>query len=172
MERAEKAQVVTDLGQVFDDAGSVIVCHYAGMTVAEMSDFRGQLREAGGVAKVAKNRLAKIALKGKPCEGLTQYLSGQTVLIYAEDPIAPAKIVEKYAKANDKLKVVGGAMGSDILDPSGVKALSNMPSREEVLASIVGAVLAPGANLAAAVTAPATNLASCVKTIAEKEDAA
>lgn len=171
MDRAQKAQVVEDLDKVFEDSGSVIVCHYGGMTVSEMSEFRGQVREAGGYVKVAKNRLAKIALKGKACEEVSKYLSGQTVLIYAEDPITPAKVVEKYAKSNDKLKVVGGAMGADILDPNGVVALSKMPSREEVLASIVGALMAPGANLAAAIGAPGTNLAGIVKTLAEREDA-
>lgn len=171
MDRAEKAKVVEDLDRVFTDAGSVIVCHYAGMTVAEMSDFRMRMREAGGAVKVAKNRLAKIALKDKPCEKLGDYLNGQTVLVYAEDPIAPAKVVEKYAKGNEKLVVVGGAMGADILDPNGVIALSKMPSREEVLASIVGCLMAPGANLAGAIGAPAANIASCIKTIAEKEDA-
>lgn len=170
MDKAQKAQVVEDLSKVFEEAGSVIVCHYGGMTVSEMSDFRGQVREVGGAVKVAKNRLAKIAVKGKACEELSKYLTGQTVLIYSEDPIAPAKAVEKYAKANDKLKVVGGAMGAEVLDQAGVVALSKMPSREEVLASIVGALMAPGANIAGAITAPATNLAGVVKTLAERED--
>lgn len=171
MDKAQKAEVVAELDRVFADSGSVVVCHYAGMTVAEMQDFRAQMREAGGKVRVAKNRLAKIALKDKPCEGLAEILTGQTVFCYAEDPITPAKIAEKYAKENEKLVVVGGAMGSEIMDAKGVMALSKMPSREEVLASIVGCLTAPGANLAAAIGAPATNLAGVVKTLTEREDA-
>lgn len=171
MERAQKVQVVEELGRVFEDSGAVVVCHYAGMTVSEMSDFRSQMREAGASVRVAKNRLAKIALQGKPCEGLAEHLNGQTVLAYAEDPVSAAKVVEKYAKTNDKLVVVGGAMGPEIFDASGVKSLAAMPSREEVLSSIVGALMSGGANLASAIGAPATNLAGVVKTLAEREDA-
>ena len=171
MDKAQKAEVVAELDAVFAESGSVVVCHYAGMTVSEMQDFRAQMREAGGKVRVAKNRLAKIALKDKPCEGLGEMLSGQTVFCYAEDPITPAKIVEKYAKDNDKLVVIGGAMGAEIMDPKGVTALSKMPSREEVLSSIVGCLMAPGANIAGALGAPATNLAGVVKTLTEREDA-
>ena len=135
------------------------------------SDFRAQMRQAGGKVRVAKNRLASIALEGKPNEGLKEHLVGQTVLAYAEDPVSPAKVVEAYARKNEKLVIVGGAMGAEILDAEGVKALAKMPSREEVLSSIVGALMAPGANLAAAITAPATNIAGILKTMTESEDA-
>ncbi len=171
MDRAQKEAVISDLGTAFAESGSVVVCHYAGLTVAEMSDFRQQMRTAGGQVRVAKNRLAKIALEGKPCEGLKEHLVGQTVLAYSEDPVAPAKVVEAYSKTNENLVIVGGAMGETVLDAEGVKALAKMPSREEVLASIVGALMAPASNLASAITAPATNLAGVVKTIAEKEEA-
>lgn len=171
MDRAQKETVVAELGQVFTDSGAVIVCHYAGLTVAEMSDFRSQMRAAGGGVRVAKNRLAKIALEGKPSQGLSKYLTGQTVFAYSEDPVTPAKVVEAYAKSNDKLKIVGGAMGDSILDEAGVKTLAKMPSREEVLAEIVGCLMAPGANLAAAITAPATNIAGILKTMTEDADA-
>ncbi|MEL6280740.1 MAG: 50S ribosomal protein L10 [Pseudomonadota bacterium] len=170
MERAQKAQVVEELGRVFEDSGAVVVCHYAGMTVAEMSEFRSQMRDAGASVRVAKNRLAKIALQGKACEALAEHLTGQTVLAYAEDPVAAAKVVDKYAKSNDKLKIVGGAMGPEVFDAAGVKSLAAMPSREEVLSSIVGALMSGGANLAGAIGAPASNLASVVKTLAERED--
>ena len=171
VDRAQKTAVIEELGQVFTDSGAIVVCHYAGLTVAEMSDFRTQMREAGGSVRVAKNRLAKIALKDKDCEGLTDILSGQTVLAYAADPVTPAKIVEAFAKDNGKLVILGGAMGPDILDVSGVQALAKMPSREEVLASIIGAVSGVGGQVVAAVTAPATNLAGIAKTLAEREDA-
>jgi len=115
--------------------------------------------------------VARIGVEGTPSEGRSEHLTGQTVLAYAGDPITPAKVVEAYAKVNDKLVVIGGAMGAEILDAKGVETLSKMPSREEVLASIVGSLMAPGANLAAAITAPATNIAGILKTITEKEDA-
>lgn len=171
MDRAQKGAVIADLDKVFAESGAVVVCHYAGLTVAEMSDFRAQMRAVGGGVRVAKNRLAKIALQGKPGEGLSKHLVGQTVLAYAEDPVAPAKVVEAYAKKNEKLVIVGGAMGGAVLDAEGVKTLAKMPSREEVLASIVGALMAPASNLAAAITAPATNIAGILKTMTEKEDA-
>lgn len=171
MDRAQKEAVIADLDKVFAESGTVVVCHYAGLTVAQMQDFRAQMREAGGGVRVAKNRLAKIALSGKASEGLSKHLTGQTVLAYAEDPVAPAKVVEAYAKKNDKLVIIGGAMGATVLDAEGVKTLAKMPSREEVLASIVATLMAPASNLAAAITAPATNIAGILKTMTEKEDA-
>lgn len=171
MDRAQKEAVVDELGQIFSDSGSVVVCHYAGLSVAEMSDYRSQMRAAGASVRVAKNRLAKIALDGKPCGGLSGILTGQTVIGYAEDPVAPAKITANFAKANDKLVIIGGAMGDTILDANGVKALAAMPSREEVIASIAGCLGAPGANLASALGAPGSAIAGVLSTIADKEEA-
>lgn len=171
MERAQKESVVGELGQIFSDSGAVVVCHYAGLTVAEMSDLRSQMREAGASVRVAKNRLAKIALEGKPCAGIADFLQGQTVLAYAEDPVSAAKVVEKYAKGNDKLVIVGGAMGEILLDVAGVKSLAAMPSREELIASIVGCIAAPAANLASAIGAPASNVAGILTTLEEREAA-
>ncbi len=168
MDRARKEIEVKELGQAFEDSGVVVVAHYAGLTVAEMQDLRRQMRDAGGVVRVAKNRLAKIALEGKPCEGINQYLTGQTVLGYSEDPVAAAKVFQNFAKGNDKLAILGGAMGSELLDPAGVKAVADMPSREEVIASIVGAIMAPASNIAGAATAPASDIAGILKTIEEK----
>ncbi|MEM6487707.1 MAG: 50S ribosomal protein L10 [Pseudomonadota bacterium] len=171
MDRAQKAQTVDELGRIFADSGVVVVAHYAGLTVAQMQDFRAQVREAGGGVRVAKNRLAKIALEGKPSAGLGKYLTGQTVLAYSEDPTAAARVAEKYAKANDKFKIVGGAMGEAVLDESGVKAVADMPSREEVIASLVGCIISPAANLAGAITAPGSNLAAIAQTLEEREEA-
>ena len=171
MDRAQKEAVVAELDKAFAESGSVVVCHYAGLTVAQMSDLRIQMKNAGGQVRVAKNTLAKIALEGKACEGLAQHLVGQTVLAYAEDPVAPAKVIEAYAKKNEKLVIIGGAMGAEVFDAEGVRALAKMPSREEVIASIVGALMAPASNLAGAITAPASNIAGILKTITEKEDA-
>ena len=168
MDRAQKEKVVEELGQIFESSGVVVVAHYEGLTVAEMQDLRGQMREAGGSVRVAKNRLAKIALEGNPAASIADYLTGMTVLAYSEDPVAAAKVMDKYAKGNDKLVILGGAMGETALDPAGVKAVASMPSREELIASIVGAIGAPAANIAGAVGAPASNIASILSTIEDK----
>ncbi|MEO1495347.1 MAG: 50S ribosomal protein L10, partial [Pseudomonadota bacterium] len=159
MDRAQKEVVVDELGNIFADSGVIVVAKYAGLSVAEMTDFRGRMREAGGAVRVAKNRLAKIALDGKPCEGMGQYLKGQMVLAYSEDPVAAAKVVQAYAKDNEKLEVVGGAMGETVLDPAGVKAVAAMPSREELIATVVGMIGSPASNLAGAITSPAAIVA-------------
>ena len=172
MDRAQKEGVVEELGNIFSDSGVVVIAQYAGMSVAQMQDLRGRMREAGGQVRVAKNRLAKIALEGKPCEGMAQYLKGQNVFAYSEDPVTAAKVVEAYAKDNEKLVVVGGAMGEEVLDPAGVKAVAAMPSREELIATIAGMLGAPASNLAGAIGAPASNIAACIATIAEKDEAA
>lgn len=171
MDRAQKAKVVEDLDQVFTRSGVVVVAHYAGITVAEMSDLRLRMRAAGGQVRVAKNRLAKIALEGKPSAGMAKLLKGQTVLAYSEDPVAAAKVVEAYAKQNQKFVVLGGAMGKQLLDAEGVKAVASMPSREELIASLVACIGAPAANLAAAIGAPASAIASILTTLEEREAA-
>jgi large subunit ribosomal protein L10 len=163
--------VVEELGQVFESSGVVVVAHYAGITVAEMTNLRAEMRAAGGKVRVAKNRLARIALEGKPCEGMGKLLKGQTVLAYSEDPVAAAKVVEAYAKKNAKLVVLGGAMGSTVLDAEGVKAVAAMPSREELIASLVASIAAPAANIAAAIGAPASSIASILTTLEEREAA-
>lgn len=126
MDRAQKEQVVEELGQIFDASGVVVVARYEGMTVAEMQDLRAQMRDAGGSVRVAKNRLAKIALDGKPCASIADYLTGMTVLAFSDDPVAAAKVADKYAKGNDKFVILGGAMGDTALDPAGVKAVAQM----------------------------------------------
>ncbi|MEL6102585.1 MAG: 50S ribosomal protein L10, partial [Pseudomonadota bacterium] len=129
MDRAQKEKVVDELGQIFESSGVVVVAHYAGLTVAEMQDLRAKAREADAAVRVAKNRLAKIALDGKPCESIADYLTGMTVLTFSEDPVAAAKVAEGFAKDNDKFVILGGAMGENALDRAGVTAVSKMPSR-------------------------------------------
>ena len=172
MDRAQKEKVVEELGQIFESSGVVVVAHYAGLTVAEMQDLRAQMREAGGSVRVAKNRLAKIALEGKPNASLAELLTGMTVFAFSEDPTAAARVMDKYAKGNDKLVILGGAMGETSLDPDGVKAVASMPSREELIASIAGCIGAPAANIAGAIGAPASNVASILSTIEERAEAA
>jgi len=172
VDRAQKEKVVEELGQIFESSGVVVVAHYAGLTVAEMQTLRAQAREAESGVRVAKNRLAKIALEGRPCESISEYLTGMTVLTYSEDPVAAAKVAEDFAKGNDKFVILGGAMGENALDRAGVTAVSKMPSREELIASIVGCIGAPASNIAGAIGAPASNIASILSTIEEKAEAA
>jgi len=171
VDRAQKKNLVDELGQIFESSGVVVVSHYAGMTVAEMQDLRAQMSAAGGSVRVAKNKLAKIALEGKPCASIAGLLTGMTVLAYSEDPVAAAKVIDSYAKANKKLEILGGAMGETALTPDGVKAVAQMPSREELIASIVGCIGAPASNIAGAIGAPASNIAGILSTLEEREAA-
>ena len=171
MDRAQKEQVVEELGQIFESSGVVVVARYEGMTVAEMQALRAQMRDAGGAVRVAKNRLAKIALEGKPAASIADYLTGMTVLAFSDDPVAAAKVADAYAKTNDKFVILGGAMGENALDPAGVKAVAQLPSREELIASIVACLGAPASNIAGAIGAPASNIAGILSTLEEREAA-
>jgi large subunit ribosomal protein L10 len=171
VDRAQKEKVVEELGQIFESSGVVVVAHYEGLTVAEMQVLRAKMRAAGGAVRVAKNRLAKIALEGKPCAGIGELLSGMTVLAYSEDPVAAAKVVEDFARDNKKLVVLGGAMGETVLDPSGVEAVAKMPSREELIASVVACIGAPASSIAGAIGAPASNIAGVLSTLEERQAA-
>ena len=168
MDRAQKEKVVEELGQIFESSGVVVVAHYQGLTVAEMQDLRGRVRDAGGSVRVAKNKLAKIALDGTPAAGIADLMDGMTVLAYSEDPVAAAKAADEFAKDNDKYVILGGAMGGNVLDTAGVKAVAKLPSREELIASIAGCIGAPASNIAGAIGAPASNIASVLSTIEEK----
>ena len=168
MDRAQKEKVVDELGQIFESSGVVVIAHYAGITVAEMQDLRAKMRVVGGSVRVAKNKLAKIALEGKPGSKMGDLLTGMTVLAYSEDPVAAAKVTEAYAKANDKFVILGGAMGDTILDLAGVKAVASLPSREELIAQIVSCIGAPGAAIAGAIGAPAANIAGILSTLEER----
>ncbi|MBP7003084.1 50S ribosomal protein L10 [Amaricoccus sp.] len=171
MDRAQKEVVVGELGQIFADSGVVVVAHYEGLSVAEMTDFRTRLKQAGGGVRVAKNKLAKIALKDSPAARMGDLLKGMTVLAYSQDPVAAAKAVEAYAKDNKKLVVLGGAMGATPLDEAGVKAVAQMPSREELIASVVACIGSPAGQLVSAIGAPAANIAAILTTLEEREAA-
>jgi len=168
VDRAQKEKVVEELGQIFESSGVVVVAHYAGLTVAEMQDLRSRAGAAEASVRVAKNRLAKIALEGKPCASVAEFLSGMTVLTYSEDPVAAAKVAEDFAKENSKFEILGGAMGENALDRAGVQAVSKMPSRDELISTIVGMLGAPASNIAGAIGAPASNIASILSTIEDK----
>ncbi|TWG91871.1 LSU ribosomal protein L10P [Mesorhizobium sp. J18] len=172
MDRAEKRAFVTDLNQVFNSTGSVVVAHYAGLTVAQMNDLRSRMRQAGGTVKVAKNRLAKIALQGTPSEGIQALFEGQTLIAYSDDPVAAPKVASDFAKTNDNLVILGGAMGATSLDPDGVKALASLPSLDELRAKIVGMINTPATRIAQVVNAPAGQLARVFGAYARKDEAA
>ena len=140
MDRSQKAESVASLNAVFNEVGVVVVTRNLGLTVAQSTDLRTKMREAGASYKVAKNRLAKLAIQDTDYVGIGEYLTGPTALATSVDPVAAAKIVVEFAKTNDKLEVVGGAMGSQLLDAEGIKALASMPSLDELRAKLIGLV--------------------------------
>lgn len=148
-------------------SGIIVAAKYAGITVAEMSDLRNKMRENSGNVRVAKNRLARIAIEESPPEGMKHLLVDQVVLMYSEDPVTAAKISVEFAKTNNKLEIVGGAMGDKILDSNGVTEVSKLPSREEVLSSISALIVAPAGSLVASLTGPASVIAGVLENIGE-----
>jgi large subunit ribosomal protein L10 len=168
VDRAEKSATVTSLGEVFKATKVVVVAHYSGLTVAQMQNLRRQMRQAGASVKVAKNRLAKIALEGSDVASIASLLKGQTVIAYSGDPIAAPKVAVDFAKTNEQFVILGGAMGKTTLDANGVKALAALPSLDELRAKIVGLVQAPATKIAQVVVAPASKLARVVQAYASK----
>jgi large subunit ribosomal protein L10 len=172
VERAEKREAVAALGVQFKASGAVVVAGYAGMTVAHMSALRGRVRAAGGTVKVAKNRLAKLAIQGTDLEHMAHLLKGPTVILTAKDPVAVTKVALDYAKVNDKFVILGGGMGKTALNPDGVKQLASLPSLDELRAKIVGVIAAPATKLAAIVNAPGSSLARVLQARADKDQEA
>lgn len=172
MERAEKGDFVEMLNTVFSSAGVVVVAHYSGLKVADMTTLRAKAREAGAGAKVVKNRLAKLALRGTEAEPIADLFTGPTMITYSEDPVAAAKVVVDFSKANEKLVILGGAMGATSLDVDGVKALASLPSLDELRAKIVGMINTPASRIAQVVNAPAGQLARVMAAYAAKDEAA
>lgn len=172
MDKAEKAEFVTALNGVFKDTGSIVVAHYAGLTVADMTALRGQMKDAGGTVKVAKNRLAKIALKGTDAEHISDLFQGQTVIAYSDDPVAAPKVTVGFAKKNEKLVVLGGAMGTTNLDVNGVKQLASLPSLDELRGKLVGMIQTPASRIAQVVNAPAGAVARVIGAYADKNETA
>lgn len=172
MERAAKRELVTTLNDVFSNTGVVIVAHYSGLSVADMQKLRAQMKQAGATVKVTKNRIAKIALEGTDVASISKLLEGPTLLAYSDDPVAAPKVAAEFAKTNEKLKILGGAMGVTALDANGVKALASMPSLDELRGKIVGLINAPATKIAQLSTAPATKLARVFSAYAKSEEAA
>jgi len=159
MDRSQKAESVASLNAVFNEVGVVVVTRNLGLTVAQSTALRGKIRDAGASYKVAKNRLAKLAIMDTDYAGIGDMLTGPTAIASSVDPVAAAKAVVDFAKTNDKIEIVGGSMGSQVLTAEGVKALASMPSLDELRAKLIGLVQAPATKVAQLSTAPAAKLA-------------
>jgi large subunit ribosomal protein L10 len=172
VDRTAKADLVSTLNGVFANTAVVVVAHYKGLTVADMQKLRAQMKLAGATVKVTKNRLANIALDGTDVASIKPLLKGPTLLAYSSDPVAAAKVAVDFAKGNDKLVILGGAMGTTALNPDGVKALASLPSLDELRGKIVGLIQAPATKIAQVVSAPAAKLARVFGAYATKDEAA
>ena len=172
MDRAAKSELVTTLNDVFANTAVVVVAHYKGLTVADMQKLRAQMKQAGATVKVAKNRLAKIALEGTDVSSIQPLLKGPTLIAYSADPVSAPKVAVDFAKGNDKLVILGGAMGATALNPDGVRSLATLPSLDELRAKIIGLVNAPATKLAQLANAPAAKLARVFAAYAKKDEAA
>jgi large subunit ribosomal protein L10 len=172
VDRAAKEALVASLHEVFRNTGTVVVAHYAGLSVAQMSDYRKRMREAGGQVKVAKNRLAKIALRDTDAEGISDLMTGQTCLAYSDDPVAAAKVAVEYSKGNEKLVILGGSMGNTVLDVDGVKALAALPSLDELRGKLVGLLQAPMAKIVRVVNEPGAKVARVIQAKTSQDEAA
>ncbi len=172
MERAAKQEQITELNGVFKASSVVVVAHYSGLTVAQMQTLRRQMKQAGAQVKVAKNRLAKIALEGTDVASIGSLLKGPTVIATSNDPVAAPKVAIEFAKTNEQFVILGGSMGKTALNPDGVKALASLPSLDELRAKIVGLIQAPATKIAQVVSAPAAKLARVVQAHASKSAAA
>ncbi len=171
MDRAQKADAVAQLKSTFEETAVVVVTRNLGLTVAQSTALRTKMAEAGATYKVSKNRLVKIAAEGTPYASLSSMLTGPCALASSPDPVAAAKVVAEFAKTNDRLEIVGGAMGDTLLDVDGVKALATLPSLDELRAKIVGLVQAPATKVVQIVQAPAGQLARVMGAYASKEAA-
>ncbi|MDP3411559.1 50S ribosomal protein L10 [Bosea sp. (in: a-proteobacteria)] len=171
MDKAAKTDAVATLNEVFANTSVVVVAHYAGLTVAQFQKLRREMKANGATVKVAKNRLAKIALEGTDVASISNLLTGPTLIAYSNDPVAAPKVATAFAKENDKLVILGGAMGKTALNPDGVKALATMPSLDELRAKLLGLLLAPATKIAQLSTAPAAKLARVFQAYADKDAA-
>jgi large subunit ribosomal protein L10 len=171
VDRAEKKEAVASLNEVFKKTSVVVVAHYSGLTVAQMQNLRRQMRQAGASVQVAKNRLAKIALEGTDVASIGPLMKGPTLIAYSDDPVAAPKAAVAFAKDNDKLIILGGAMGVTALNTEGVRSLATLPSLDELRAKLVGLIQAPATKIAQLSTAPAAKLARVFGAYANRDAA-
>ncbi len=168
MSRAQKEVEIKELNERFTNDELVVVTHYSGLNVAEISQLRTQLREEGASFKVTKNSLTKLALKGTKFEALNDMFTGPTGVATSKDPVAAAKVAHKFAKGNKNLVIIGGALGEMVLDASGVEAIAKLPSLDELRSKLVGLLQAPATKLAGLMQAPARDLVGVTKAYGEK----
>lgn len=169
VDRTQKKQWIGSLNSTLGDVGLVVVTHYSGLTVAEMTNLRVKMRQAGASFKVTKNRLTKLALQGTAYEGIADLFAGPTAIAVSADPVAAAKVVAEFAKTNDKLKILGGSLGGNSLDVEGIKALATLPSLDELRAKLVGMISTPATRIAGVLQAPAGQLARVFNAYATKD---
>jgi len=167
VERAQKHELVKTLHSTLNDAGVIVVAHYAGLSVAQMTELRSQMKQAGGKVKVAKNRLVKRALEGTDAEGIQDLFQGPTCVAYSEDPVAASKIAVEFSKKNDRLVILGGAMGKTVLDVDAVKSLASLPSLDELRGQLIGLIQAPASKIARTVKEPGSQLARVLQAKAD-----
>ncbi|HEY9536521.1 MAG TPA: 50S ribosomal protein L10 [Kiloniellaceae bacterium] len=172
MDRSQKEELVASLHQTFAETNLIIVTQQSGMTVAEVSDLRKKMRDAGASYKVTKNRLTRLALEGTKYEALKELFTGPTAVAVSVDPVAAAKVCVTFAKANEKLIIVGGAMGETTLDPSAIQALATLPSLDQLRGKLIGLVQAPATKVAGVVQAPAAQLARIFSAYSSQGEAA
>jgi large subunit ribosomal protein L10 len=171
VDRAEKQEQVASLNSAFKDAAAVVVAHYSGLTVAQMSVLRRQMKKGGATVKVAKNRLAKKALEGTDVDHIAPLLKGPTILAYSKDAVTAPKVAVDFAKANEQFVILGGAMGKTSLDLNGVKALAALPSLDELRAKLIGLLQAPATKIAQIAAAPASQVARVINAYSRKDAA-
>jgi len=172
VERAEKTELVATLNAVFKSTGVIVVAHNKGLTVNQVNDLRGKMSSAGATIKVAKNRLAMLALDGTDANGIKGLFKGPTMIAYANDPVSAPKVAADFAKANEKFVVLGGALGKTILDAAAVKALAELPSLDQLRAKIVGMIQTPATRIAGILAAPGGQIARVINAYATKDKAA
>lgn len=168
MDKTGKKAALKELENVFENAGAVVVTQYSGLSVAELTKLRGQLREKGGQLKVIKNRIAKIALKGAGGDAAQDLFRGPVAIAYAEDPSVPAKVTSEFAKGNDKLKLIGAIMDGTVMDQAGISVLATMPSREEMLATVIARLLGQASQIVQRINSPGQQLAGAIEAIREQ----
>ena len=172
MDRAEKRELVSALHHTFQNVNLMVVTRQRGLTVAEVNDLRRRMVEAGARYKVAKNRLARLALEGTQFEGVTDLLEGPTAISWSEDPVAAAKVLTEYAKKNDKIEILGGSLMGKVFDANGVDDIAKMPSLDESRAKLVGLLQTPAQRLVTLTQEPGSQLARVLNAYAEKDQAA
>jgi large subunit ribosomal protein L10 len=172
VERAEKKELVSTFNEAAKAAGVIVVAHNKGLTANQVLDLRNKMAKAGATIKVVKNRLAKIALEGTDANGISNLFVGPTMVAYGADPVAAPKVIADFAKAHDKLVVLGGSLGKSVMDANGVKALAELPSLDQLRGKLIGVIQAPATKIAGVLAAPAGQLARVFNAYATKDNAA